>query len=119
MNNIQKRFVLFLFGCILLRSIFVIIAKTKIEYLPYFGAVALLPVIGWLYIYFTDSRKTGPEVFGQSIWWNNLRPVHALLYLLFAISAFMKKDFSWMFLLADVLLGLSAFLYHHLLGAPN
>ena len=40
MNNIQKRFILFLFGCILLRSIFVVLAKTQTQLLPYFGALA-------------------------------------------------------------------------------
>ena len=31
-----------------------------------------------------DYRKTGKEVFGSKIWWNDLRPVHASLYILFA-----------------------------------
>lgn len=114
MNNYTKRILLFLFGCITTRLLFVIIAKKNTEYLPYLGALALLPVIGWIYIYLTNSRQTGPEVFGDKIWWNDLRPIHATLYSLFAITAFMKKEYAWKFLLADVILGLSAFSYHHI-----
>ena len=27
-----------------------------------------------------NLRKTGLEVFGDKIWWNNLRPIHGILY---------------------------------------
>ncbi len=114
MNTIQKRFLLFLFGCILIRSIFVYIAKTiPLDYLPYIGLLALLPAIGFFYIFVTKSRQTGQEVFGEKIWWNNLRPIHGLLYLFFAIFAIQKKSFAWIFLFIDVILGLSSFLIHH------
>jgi len=115
MNDIQKRFLLFLGGCIVIRTLFVIIAKyINIKYLPYLGYLALIPAIGLLYIFFTKSRQTGPEVFGAKIWWNNLRPIHASLYILFSISAIQQKTYSWIFLLIDVILGLSAFLFYHL-----
>ena len=79
MNNIQKRFLLFLIGCIGLRSLFVVIAKNiDIKLLPYLGYLALLPALGFIFIFTTGSRRTGKEVFGGKIWWNNLRPVHAL-----------------------------------------
>ncbi len=114
MNNIQKRFLLFLFGCIGTRSLFVIIAKNiSINYLPYLGYLALLPAIGFMYIFLTGSRKTGGEVFGDRIWWNNLRPIHALLYALFAYNAILGRRSAWKFLLYDVLFGLTAFLYYH------
>ena len=114
MNNIQKRFLLFLICCIGLRSLFVVIAKNiDIKYLPYLGYLALLPTLGFIYIFATDSRKTGAEVFGEKIWWNNLRPVHALLYGLFAYNAINKNHNAWIYLLIDVLIGLSSFLIFH------
>ena len=114
MNNIQKRFLLFLIGCIGLRSLFVIIAKNiDIKYLPYLGYLALLPTLGFIYIFATDSRKTGAEVFGGKIWWNNLRPVHALLYGLFAYNAIIGNKDAWIYLLIDVLIGLFSFLIFH------
>jgi hypothetical protein len=114
MNNFQKRFLLFIFGCILVRTIFVFIAKyISLKYLPYLGYLALLPSIGFFYIYFTGTRKTGVEVFGDKIWWNNLRPIHGLLYGLFAYNAINKNPLSWIYLLIDVILGLISFIIFH------
>ena len=114
MNEIQKRFLLFLFGCIGTRTAFVFIAKNAGDkYLPILGYLAILPAIGFIYIYLTGSRKTGSEVFGNKIWWNHLRPIHSILYFLFAYNAINGVETSWMFLLADVIFGLFAFVYFH------
>ena len=114
MTDLQKRFALFLFGCIGLRSLFVYIAKiASPEILQYLGYLALIPAIGFIYIYATDSRQTGPEVFGDKIWWNSLRPIHGLLYGAFAVSAIRGYGNAWYFLLADVIIGLTSFLVHH------
>jgi hypothetical protein len=114
MNTTQKRFLLFLIGCIGTRALFVWIAKTvDIRYLPYLGYLALLPAIGFFYIFFTKSRETGAEVFGGKIWWNDLRPLHGLIYGLFAYNAIQMNPNSWLYLLADVSIGLVSFLWHH------
>jgi len=113
MNDIQKRFLLFIFGCILVRTVLVIIAKNNIDYLPLLGKIAFLPAFGFFYIYFTNSRQTGAEVFGNKIWWNDLRPIHGTLYLLFAILALQSNPNSWIILMLDVIIGLSAFLLFH------
>jgi hypothetical protein len=114
MNTIQKRFLLFLIGCIGTRTLFVYAAKNvDTTYLRYMGYLALLPAIGFFYIYFTGSRQTGAEVFGAKIWWNDLRPIHGLLYLLFAGTAIMGNKSAWMYLLVDVLIGLVSFLTFH------
>jgi len=114
MNTIQKRFLLFLIGCIGTRSLFVYIAKNvDTTYLRYIGYLALLPAIGFFYIYFTGSRQTGAEVFGSKIWWNDLRPIHASLYLLFAGNAIMGNKSAWIYLLVDVIFGLLSFLTFH------
>ena len=114
LTSIQKRFLLFLIGCIGTRSIFAYIAKqASPRTLFYLGVMALLPAIGFIIIYFTGIRTTGAEVFGDTIWWNDLRIVHALLYILFAIYAFQYKSFAWIPLGVDVLLGLGAFLLYH------
>jgi hypothetical protein len=114
MNNLQKRFLLFLIGCIGSRFLFVIITKySPIQYLPIFGYIALVPMFGFFYFYLTGSRKTGVEVFGDKIWWNNLRPIHGLLYGLFAYNAINKNTNSWIYLLVDVIFGLISFILHH------
>lgn len=115
MNTIQKRFLLFLFGCIGTRTLFVYLAKNANKtYLRYMGYLAILPAIGFFYLFLTDSRKTGPEVFGDKIWWNNLRPVHGLMYALFAYHAINGNDFAWIYLLIDVVIGLVSFLSFHI-----
>lgn len=109
------RALLFLIGCIGLRSAFAVLAaKINTNYLPYLGAVALIPVAGWIYILIMGSRQTGVEAGGR-IWWNGLRPVHATLYACFAATAFMKNSNAYLFLVADVILGLAAWLNHHFL----
>lgn len=111
----QKRILLFLVGCIGIRSLFVIIAKTATpDILPYLGALALLPAIGLFYIFLTGTRKTGFEIFGDRIWWNNLRPIHGLLYSLFAYNAITKNTNAWIYLLVDVIIGLVSFTWFHL-----
>ena len=82
-----------------------------VKYLPYTGYLALLPVICFIYIYLTESRKNG--VFGGNIWWNNLRPIHSLFYALFAYNAIKKNTRAWIYLLVDVIFGLLSFLIYH------
>ena len=114
MNNIQKRFLLFIFGCIGIRLLITIFAKNiNTNYLPILGYIALLPAFGFIYIYLTDSRNTGGEVFGDKIWWNSLRPIHAILYLLFSYNAIIKNKNSWIYLGIDVTVGLIGFLTYH------
>ena len=101
-------------GCIGSRSLFVYLAKNVgPKYLPLLGYLALLPAIGFMYIYLTGSRKTGREVFGEKIWWNDLRPIHSLFYFLFAYNAIIGNTKSWMYLLVDVIFGLVSFLVFH------
>ena len=113
MNNIQKRFALFLFGCILVRSLFVYITKTYTKYLKIFAILSLIPIIGWINIMFFNPRDVGVETGGEKIWWKDLRKVHLTLYILFFITAIQELEYAWVFLLVDVLFGLTAFLTFH------
>jgi hypothetical protein len=114
MNNIQKRFLLFLVGCIGTRTLLAIVAKMiSVRYLPILGYIALIPAIGFIYLFLSGARKTGSETFGAKIWWNNLRPVHALVYILFAYAAISKNKDAWIILAIDVIIGLVSFLTHH------
>jgi hypothetical protein len=114
MDTLQKRFLLFLVGCMGTRFLFVWIAKSvDREVLPYLGYAAILPAVGFIYIWFTNARPIGAEVFGEKIWWNDLRPLHAILYGLFAVLAIQRYSCAWMVLLADALVGLTSFLVHH------
>jgi hypothetical protein len=114
MNNIQKRLLFFLIGCIGVRTAFVILAKNiSLNYLAFLGYLAILPALGFTYIFITGSRTTGPEVMGEKIWWNHLRPIHAILYAIFAYLAITKNPNAWLALGIDVVIGLIGFLIHH------
>jgi hypothetical protein len=111
--TIKKRLLLFLLGCIPVRLLITYIAFAYPAWLPYMGALALIPAVAFTVIYICGWRKTGAEVFGGRIWWNSLRPVHAALYFAFAIAALRDSHHAWKFLFADVVMGLTAFLVFH------
>jgi hypothetical protein len=114
MNTIQKRFLLFLGGCIPARLALVGLAKyLPNKYLPYLGYITLLMALGFLYLYFTGARKVGQETFGQPIWWSKFRIIHGLLYLVFSYYAINRYANAYLFLLYDTFIGLGLFLIHH------
>ena len=114
LTPIQKRFLLFLGGCIPARLFVVFIAwSISIRYLPLLGYVALLPAFGFLYLFVSGTRQTGLETQGAPIWWSNFRPIHGILYLLFAIYAIKGIRTAYLFLLVDVIIGLILFLWFH------
>ena len=105
-----KRTLLFLVGCMGTRLSLVWLAYKFPQYLKLMGFLALIPAIGFMYIYVNGLRKTGPEVFGGKIWWDKLRPVHSLLWFTFAYLAINMNHDAWKVLLADVSLGFTAWL---------
>jgi hypothetical protein len=114
MNTLQKRFLLFLIGCIGTRTLIVYLAKNaNVTYLKYMGYLSILPAVGFFYLFLTGSRKTGPEVFGDKIWWNDVRPIHGVMYFLFAYNAIYGDTSAWIYLLVDVVVGLGSFLLFH------
>jgi hypothetical protein len=115
--TLQKRIALFLTGCFGTRLALVYAAKVaKPAVLEVLGAIALLPAVGFFYIYITGARKTGPEVFGDKIWWNHMRPFHGFMYALFAVMALFHIPYAWTILLLDTFVGFGAFVNHHFLG---
>lgn len=113
MNKLQKRFTLFLLGCIPIRFLFVYIAKNiPINYLPLTAPITLIMGLGFFYTFFS-GKKTG-STFNQIAWWNNLRPIHGLLYILYSYYAYKKNSDSYKILLFDVIFGLLSFLIYHI-----
>jgi hypothetical protein len=105
---------LFLVGCMGARLLLTYLAKVANKrWLRVMGYLAVLPAIGFMYLFVSGTRnKTG--AFGEKIWWNALRPVHSLLYGLFAYAAITGNTNAWIFLLVDSLIGLSGFLYRRM-----
>ena len=108
-TDLSKNKLFFLVGCFGCRLILAYVSKTiDIKYLPYIGYGCGIISICFAIIFLFKLRKSGPE--NRNIWWNNLRPVHSILYGLFAYHAINKKKYSWIFLMIDALFGLSMYL---------
>ena len=99
MYNI-KRIALFLIGCLGTRFAIIFIQN------KYFNIIKMLIGIGFLTIYLTDSRKYGLETFGDPIWWNDVRPIHGILYLISGITA------SNIPLIIDLIFSILFYIYH-------
>ncbi len=113
---LQKRVLLFLIGCMGSRFLLVYLAKiSSLTFLKVIGVIALMISLGFISIYLFGLRKTGLETGGETIWWNSLRPFHALTYAIFGYMALSgMQNHAWKILLIDVIFGLSAFLIHHM-----
>jgi hypothetical protein len=113
-----RRPILFLGLCLTVRLGLAYFAKVYPEVASRYALLALLPVIGWLWIYFVSGRETGPEVFGGKIWWNSLRPVHAALWSAFAYMSYNGMPMAWVPLFTDALIGLTGWGYQVGGGTP-
>lgn len=70
--------------------------------------------LGFFTIWAFGWRKTGPETGGKPIWWNHLRPLHALAYGIAAVLAWTGRGWLAGCVIAiDALIGLAAFVNHH------
>ena len=69
LSSIQKRFLMFLIGCIGVRTLFVFMAKSWLPdgiYLKIFAAPLFIMGLGFLSIWVLGLRKTGRETFGEN-----------------------------------------------------
>ncbi len=121
LTNLEKRILYFLIGCIGVRLLFVYIAyNASLTLLKILGVFAIIIGLGFAIIYLFGLRKTGPETMGAKIWWNSLRPFHALTYITFGILALAgHSEVAWKILLLDVSVGLGAFIIHHSLASNH
>jgi hypothetical protein len=120
----KERIATFLFGCILLRSVLVYLAyylqENQHEYLlNLLIAVCFVIGLSMILIYFgygiesADKQLQGWKDDDSVLWWNHLRPLHGFLFILFAVLTFLGYKNTWVILLLDTLIGLSAWLMHH------
>ena len=117
MDNLYKRYALFLGLCIGTRIMLAVLAKVlPPEWLRIMGYITIIPGLGFLSIYLSGARKRGGEVFGDKIWWNSLRPLHGLLYLVFSYLAITGDKSAWQVLALDVFIGLLAFVNEHFIS---
>lgn len=114
-NNCNKASLLFLLVCIPVRLLIAYSVQQISERNRLWIAAALLvPAIGFLTIYARGLRQIPGETFGCNggkVWWNDLRPVHGLLYATATVLLLMKNQSAHYPLYLDVLVGLTAFVF--------
>lgn len=115
MENKHKRMALFLIGCMGTRmALTYLIHSHSKQYQNWLVMILLAPAIGFSYIYMNGLRLTGAEVFGDRIWWNSLRPFHALMYGSAAYLISKANKQAYVPIAIDTLVGLVAFSHYHL-----
>jgi hypothetical protein len=116
MMTIQVRQALFLLLCIPSRLLFSYITyHANAEWLLKLIAVlAAIIALGFASIYLFKWRPTGIETGSEPIYWNSVRPIHAVFYALTSYYAWNQMGHIAGGLLAtDTLFGLLVFLVHH------
>ena len=110
-TTVQQRIILFLFGCLLIRSIpiyIIIKSKDRQNWIIIFYLIVGLSL---LYQYFYNKSKYG--FFGGLVWWHNLRLFHGLLYLLFILLYLNQVDKAYYLLIFDLIIGLYFFINNY------
>ena len=110
----KLRYSVFLFGCIgarLLYTFFSYMAEgTTLQIL---GFLALYPVVYWSYLLFVSEKGSNLSMISDIMWWKNLRPIHLILWALFAYLALSNHPLAYVVLLVDTAFGATAFFLHH------
>lgn len=114
MDKITRIFA-FLVICLGIRLLFAYIAKNlSKENLRLSSIPAAILGLTFIILYLFDLRKTGVEA-GGTIWWNKIRPIHGVIYILYAIYAFKGEKNAYYVLIFDVLVGFIAWLNNYYL----
>ena len=108
----MKRVLYFLIGCIGTRLLLVYLAYIlDPKYLEYLGYLCLIIGLGFIYNTFFENKLADSQLknwkYDRVVWWKNLRPVHGILYLLFAYHAIYGISYPSI-LIIDVIIGFSA-----------
>lgn len=98
---------IFLIFCIPCRCILAYLASTiQNNNLKIMGYIYGLMSIGFMYAFINNMQNT-PGIQGN-IWWHNIRPVFALIYLGFFILTILKNKNAYKLLYLDAIFGLLA-----------
>ena len=104
----NKRMLLFLIGCMTIRSIPI---YAVLQQNPILSNISLLFyfIIGLSFMktWLVPKNKTG--FFGGTIWWHDLRLLHSMNYLLFVCLFILTKKYYTKILVFDLFVSLIAF----------
>ena len=113
MSKKDKKIQMFFLGCVPIRLLLILIVLfIDKKYLYYLSFIGFLISFGFLYNFI--FKKERGSTFNQIAWWNYLRPIHFLLYLIFGYLAYNKNQYAYIPLLLDVLIGIMSFIFEFL-----
>lgn len=115
--SVQDSQNLFLYGCIPSRILLIAsphFVKNHEAIRKLLSCIFIAIGLGFLIIYIFDLRKTGIETGGRKIWWNEIRQVHGILYLVAGILLFNREYESVKIILAiDIIIGIIIWKNYH------
>lgn len=109
----MKPSTLFFMGCIPVRILLAYLVYITLNdsfyqlYKSHLASIIFTIGLSFMIIYIMGWRQTGFEA-GGKIWWNNLRPIHSIIYLLTAVGMLFNIKNIYVLLLLDVLIGIYA-----------
>lgn len=114
MNDFQKLNLQFFIGCIGTRILFSILLQYAPDRLCLpLSMVTMTISIGFAVLWLFNLRQK-KGAFKNTIWWNRLRIVHAILFGLVSWFLFQKKQYlASTVILLDTTVGFWSFLIHH------
>lgn len=77
-----------------------------------FALFYLFSGIGLFYHFITKNRKLG--AFSQNIWWDFLRPIHGIIFILSSMLLYYKFKNTYILLLIDTLIGIYFFMKYRI-----
>lgn len=110
----QHRIFYFLFLCITIRTLFVVMSlNMPKKYFRLFGTFTLGIGLTMLYLYISNRRLDAPEG-GGTTWWARYRWIHGLLYVIASLYLLSGNRTAYVPLTIDVIIGLVLFSRQHL-----
>ena len=111
MNNLTYLYMI----CIFIRLLFLYITYICIRYNwinpTLFSIFYFVLGLSFMYQYISKNRTIG--AFGQTVWWDYLRIVHAFIFIYASILIYYKNMSFIPLLISDVLIGLSGHIFHY------
>ena len=104
------------FYLILLYILFCIPIRTLLIYLTYhkkeLNIIYILATIGFL-IKFFNNNNNERGFFNSLVWWNDLRFIHSIIYIIYLILIYKKYDKAYIILIIDLLIGIIGFINNY------
>lgn len=107
--SLANYFCLCIFVRLVLSSIVYLVYDSQLRY--FFVLFYGLFSMGIFYQYIVKTRTMG--AFNNKVWWDYLRPIHALIYLSTSIGLMLKFQYTFVFLIIDAFIGSIGYYLHH------